>query len=65
MLATAARTPTVIPPFAPANRRAFISRGADLQYRAKRASDGQVVASGASRGDVKQEAESLGYFIVG
>lgn len=45
-------------------RRAFVSRGLDLLWRAKRASDGLTIAEGDIKTDAKHKAEALGYTIL-
>lgn len=43
------------------NRRAYLVRGTDLLWNAKRICDGEIVASKPERADAKVEAERLGY----
>ena len=49
---------------APEVRAAFLSRGTDLLYRAKRLVDGQVIAEDAEKGAARHAAELLGYSII-
>lgn len=48
-------------PPAPDEKRAYLVRGSDLLWNAKRACDGEIVATKTERAEAKSEAERLGY----
>ncbi len=47
----------------PTDMRAYVVRGTDLQWRAKRLCDGEVISTDESRGAAKTDAERQGYLI--
>jgi hypothetical protein len=49
---------------APLERRAFISRGVDLLYYAKRAADGEVIGWHTERCDCRADAVARGFVLI-